>query len=132
MEKIALSNVQLDHLAYNHPDLGRFYGGTRACDKLPSTNPHEGIRAYIVNTDPHNKPGAHWIAIWADGEECELMDSFALSLRMYPDSEPLQQWIERHFHRCTMNSQSLQALTSNSCGDYALFYLIDKSRGHSM
>ena len=130
MGKVALSNVQLDHLAYNHPDLGKFYDGTRACDRLPSTNHHEGI--YIVNTDPHDKPGTHWIAIWADGEHCEMMDSFALSLKMYPDSEPLQQWIERHYNRCTMNSQSLQALSINSCGDYALFYLIDKSRGYSM
>ena len=87
MEKITLSNVQGDHLAYNHPDLGKFYGGTKVCNRLPSTDHQEGIRTYIVNTDPHDKPGTHWIALWTDGEHCEMMDSFALSLKMYPNSE---------------------------------------------
>ena len=31
-----------------------------------------------------------------------------------------------------MNSESLQAFNSDSCGDYALMYLIDKSNGRSM
>ena len=30
------------------------------------------------------------------------------------------------------NSQSLQSLYSQSCGDYALFFLIDRSQGKSM
>ena len=30
------------------------------------------------------------------------------------------------------NSQSLQSLYSQSCGDYALFFLIDRSKGKSM
>ena len=60
MEQIALSNVQLDYLAYNHPDLGPYYGGTVACDRLPDLRSTEGgPRAYIVNTDPHEQPGTH-------------------------------------------------------------------------
>ena len=30
------------------------------------------------------------------------------------------------------NSQSFQSLYSQSCGDYALFFLIDRSKGKSM
>ena len=30
------------------------------------------------------------------------------------------------------NSQSLQSVYSQSCGDYALFFLIDRSQGKSM
>lgn len=132
MEKVVLNNVQLDYLAFNHPQLGKYYVGTTACDKLPTTLPKEGKTAFIVNTDPHDKPGRHWIAVWIEGDRCELLDSFSLSLDVYPDSAPLQQWLQRHFKEIVMNSSSLQAFNSDSCGDYALMYLIDKSNGRSM
>ena len=132
MEKVVLNNVQLDYLAFNHPQLGKHYEGARACDTLPATISKEGKKAFIVNTDPQSKPGRHWIALWIDGDTCELLDSFSLSLKVYPDSGPLQQWLKRHFKEIVMNSESLQAFNSDSCGDYALMYLIDKSNGRSM
>jgi hypothetical protein len=31
----------------------------------------------IVNTDPHNKPGSHWVAIYGDGDgHTEFFDSY--------------------------------------------------------
>lgn len=132
MERVALSDIQLDYLAYNHPTLQKYYGGTRACDRLPSTLSKQEKKAYIVNTDPHDKPGTHWLAIWTEENYCEMMDSFALSFDIHPESMPLQQWIQRHFEFSKMNSIPLQSIQSDSCGDYALFYLIDKSNGYSM
>ena len=132
MEKVALSNVQLDYLANSHPLLGKVYSGALPCDKLPRSQYREDKQAFIVNTDPHDKPGTHWIALWTDGEECELFDSFALPLRAYTDSTPLVQWLERHYLRIEANARSVQAVTSQTCGYYALFYLMHKSMGGSM
>lgn len=132
MEKVALSNVQLDYLAYNHPTLGPVYAGTRPCDRLPVLQDRACQRAYIVNTDPHDEPGMHWVALWTDNDECEMFDSFSLPLIAYELAEPLKQWIERHYHICTSNAQSVQAVTSQTCGYYALFYLIVKSKGGTM
>ena len=37
MEKVALNNLQLDHLASMHPKLSRVFYGTVPCDRLPRT-----------------------------------------------------------------------------------------------
>ena len=50
MEKVALNNLQLDHLARSHPKLSRVFYGTVPSDRLPRTLPHEGPTAFIVNT----------------------------------------------------------------------------------
>ena len=132
MEKVALNNLQLDYLAGTHPKLAQVFYGTVPCDRLPRTLPQEGPTAYIVNTDPHNEPGKHWIAIWTEGNVSEIMDSYGLSLEVYGTTDPLLEWLNRHFKYQLHNGQSLQSLFSQSCGDYALMYLIDRAEGSSM
>jgi len=50
-----------------------------------------------VNTDPHDKPGMHWIALWADKDKCEILDSYGLPLDVYGTAEPIREWLDRHF-----------------------------------
>ena len=132
MEKVALNNLQLDYLAGTHPKLAQVFYGTVPCDRLPRTIPQEGPTAYIVNTDPHDEPGRHWIAIWTEGNVSEIMDSYGLSLEVYGTTDPLVEWLNRHFKYQLHNRQSLQSIFSQSCGDYALMYLIDRAEGRSM
>ena len=132
MEKVALNNLQLDYLAGTHPRLAQVFYGTVPCDRLPRTLPQEGPTAYIVNTDPHDEPGRHWIAIWTEGNVSEIMDSYGLSLEVYGTTDPIVEWLSRHFKYQLHNGQSLQSLFSQSCGDYALMYLIDRAEGRSM
>ena len=129
MEKVALNNLQLDYLAGTHPILAQVFYGTVPCDRLPRTLPQEGPTAYIVNTDPHDEPGRHWIAIWTEGNVSEIMDSYGLSLEVYGTADPIVEWLNRHFKYQMHNGQSLQSLFSQSCGDYALMYLIDRAEG---
>ena len=132
MEKVALNNLQLDYLAGTHPKLAQVFYGTVPCDRLPRTLPQEGPTAYIVNTDPHDEPGRHWIAIWTEGNVSEIMDSYGLSLEVYGTTDPIVEWLNRHSKYQLHNRQSLQSLFSQSCGDYALMYLIDRAEGRSM
>jgi len=132
MEKVALNNLQLDYLARTNPSLCCVFHGTVPCDRLPRTVPQEGPTAYIVNTDPHDKPGFHWIALWADRDKCEIMDSYGLPLDTYGTSEPIQAWLDRHFKYQIHHGKSLQSLFSQSCGDYALMFLIDLAEGRDM
>ena len=88
--------------------------------------------AYIVNTDPHGQPGRHWLALWTQDGACEILDSYALPLETYQTTGPLLTWLQKHWDVVIPNSQSLQSVYSQSCGDYALFFLIDRSQGKSM
>lgn len=105
---------------------------TVPCDKLPSLVLKEGPTAYIVNTDPDHEPGRHWIALWTEGNVCQVMDSYGVSLDVYGTADPIKEWIKRHFKYQLVNEKSLQSLFSQSCGDYALMFLVNKANGHSM
>ena len=71
MEHVALNNVQLDYLARDVPRLKRYFYWTVACDRLPKSPVKTQPQGYIVNTDPHDQPGQHWLAVWTDGNVCE-------------------------------------------------------------
>jgi hypothetical protein len=40
------------------------FGGALACDELPVRPPFPSC--YIINTDPRNKPGQHWLALYVN------------------------------------------------------------------
>ena len=80
MEHVALNDVQLDYLARDDPQLKPVFYGTVACDRLLKSPRKNTPQGYIVNTDPHDQPGQHWLAVWTDHNVCEVLDSYALPL----------------------------------------------------
>ena len=130
MEQVALNNVQLEYLARYDPALKPYFYGVVACDRLPK-KPTRRTCGYIVNTDPHDTPGKHWLGIWTKGDVCEVMDSFALPLEYY-QAEPLNEWIVKHWKYIVTNTRSLQAMNSESCGHYALMYLKERANGQTL
>ena len=123
----------MDHLATADAILKPYFYGTVACDRLPRRPIKKEPRGYIVNTDPRDRPGRHWLALWThSGNVCEMMDSYALPLESYETIELLQDWLESQWKYVIYNGQSLQSIYSKSCGDYTLFYLKDSARGQSM
>lgn len=129
MEEVALSDQQLTYLTQQDPILKSYFQGVLASDQLPMS-PSKRTSAYIVNTDPHDKPGRHWIAFWTDQGICEIMDSYGLPLQYY-QARPLERWTKK-WKYIVSNGRALQSLTSKACGHYCLFYLKAKSKGYSM
>ena len=115
MEHVALNNVQLDYLARDDPALKPVFYGTVACDRLPKSPVKTTPQGYIVNTDPHDEPGQHWLAVWTDGNVCEVLDSYALPMETYVQATPLRDWIVKHWKYVVTNGKSLQAISSKSC-----------------
>ena len=129
MEFVALSSTVLDALAKQDPQLGRVYGGVYASDTVP---PPRGKRVcYIVNTDPKGEPGQHWLGVWCEDNCCDIMDSYGLPLTHY-QAPGFHEWLSRYFTKIRRNAQTLQAVNSAACGDYALLYLKARVRGHSL
>ncbi|KAJ7371659.1 hypothetical protein OS493_023679 [Desmophyllum pertusum] len=60
------------------------------------------------------------------------MDSYALPLETYETTQPLQEWIVKHWKYVVTNTKSLQAVNDKSCGHYALVYLKDRARGRTL
>lgn len=137
MESVALSTFQLDLLARLHPTLRRVFKKTCAWDQLPSQLEHGDIQAYIVNADGKDKPGSHWFGLFFERQKnqmtCFVMDSYGIPLEHYKEEKcGLLQWLRNQNCVIVPNTRQLQAINSNSCGHYALFFLINMCHGRSL
>lgn len=96
------------------------------CDALLSRPEVYAKRVYIVNTDPSYLPGHHWLGLWTENNRFELMDSYGLPLHSYPHLAPFLVWLNQWKYG-KKNDQTLQAIETSSCGNYALLYLMCKA-----
>ena len=124
MELIPLSTTELETLAREDATLRPLFRGVFAADRLPRAGPDGG---YIVNTDPHDRPGRHWLGLWVDQTTCQVMDSYGLPLRVYGDPD-LHLWLSQ-FATVVRGDKTLQALDSMACGHYALQFLKAQANG---
>ena len=127
MEFVALSDTVLRSLAMDDRELRRVFHGVFPADRLPP--PTTKTRAaYIVNTDPAGEPGQHWLGIWTEKDVCEVFDSYGLPLTLYANPT-LQAWFQQWRHVVT-SDMTVQAMDSQTCGHYALFFLKARAAGH--
>ena len=103
---------------------GLYYRGCRPSDQLQL--PFKYPSAYVVNEDPKGLPGTHWVAIFLKNpREAYYFDSFG--------REPLdriQQFLS-NYEKIVKNHKIFQSPLSNTCGLYAIYFLIHMSKGNS-
>lgn len=132
MEKVILNSDQLNQLALHHPTLAPHYQGALPCDQLPDPTRLPTPFGFIVNTDPSDLPGRHWLGVWvASPQRVEWYDSFGLELPLYETTAPLLRWLRR-FKFTVRNGRAAQNIYDQSCGGYALMFLVAKSQGESL
>ena len=94
------------------------YHGVFACNELPDTVLRPS--AIVVNTDPADRPGQHWICIYFDEDgHGEYFDSFGLR----PKSM-FERYMNNHCIAWTFNKKQMQSLVSRFCGHYCIWYCI--------
>ena len=99
------------------------FQGVFSCDTLPP-NPE----LLVCNTDPHDKPGTHWIVIYVDKNgRGEYFDSFG----MEPPAV-FKDYMNKHCRNWTFNRRKLQSVLSRFCGHYCCFYCVYRYNGFSM
>lgn len=104
------------------PYIRLFYGGVIALDQLPSVISKPSV--YIVNTDPAHLPGTHWLAVYFDSPVSEHFDS---SGQKPPPSLELE--LIFHSSMYMYNTSRVQSFTSNTCGEFSLFFCYFRCRG---
>ena len=127
MEFVALSDTVLR--ALDDPQLRRVFQGVYPADQLPRS-PTKTVRAvYIVNTDPAKEPGQNWLELWTEQNKCEIFDSYGLPLHVYKDPALHQWWSQWKY--LTRSDITLQAMNSQTCGHYALFFMKARAQGQT-
>ena len=105
---------------------GRTFLGVFPIDRLPAKLPARRPLLLVCNTDPHDKPGKHWIALFINIVG-EYFDSYA-----EPPSRTFQLYLEKHCNTFVTNSKVIQSIVSYSCGHYSVFYCLMKMLNYCM
>jgi hypothetical protein len=107
---------------------GRKFLGVYAIDRLPPDLPQRRPLMMICNTDPHDKKGEHWVAIYfgVNGGG-EYFDSFG----RLPE-HIISSYLNKNCSVWTYNERQLQSVVSYFCGQYCIFYCLYRSVGYDL
>ena len=81
-------------------------------------------KAIVVNTDPHDKPGTHWVCLYATPPVVEYFDSYG----MKPYLPEISNVIHHHQSQPVWNPFDYQALNTTVCGQYCVYYLLQRHK----
>ncbi len=120
-----MNGKQLSQLIRKDEASTQQYGGILCSNRLPMHR-FKKPRFFIVNTDPHNKPGKHWVAFYFPKKgSAEFFDSFGNPpSRLHRN---FTKFLKRHNKKYMYNKKRLQGTGSKTCGPYALYYVMHRS-----
>lgn len=104
----------------------RFHVGVVAYNKLPRfiSTP----ATLVINEDPDDKPGSHWVAVFIDKCGCGyFFDSYGRIPK-----ENIERFLNRNASKWVYNPNMLQGFTSQVCGQYCILFLLALSRNYSI
>ena len=83
----------------------------------------------IVNTDPHNKPGQHWIGIYKRGQDISFFDSFGRDIAEF--EEPFASIMKDFVSGLTadINQKQYQDDDADTCGHWSYYYVLSRICG---
>ena len=72
-----MNTFQLAQVLTKDPFTKVSFSGVYACDELTFIETNEYPKSFVVNTDPMERPGTHWIAIYFNKQmKGEFLDSY--------------------------------------------------------
>lgn len=106
----------IQYILRKHPKTGPIFLGAVPSDGIPVTDNYP--YAVIINTEPHNDGGRHWVAVFVESKDnVEYFDSYG----GLPNSN-IASFLLR-FPHITRHTQRFQSLTSKVCGHYCIYFL---------
>ncbi len=127
-----------------YPKFAKYgYQGAIPSDKIKDLDPNRAdTLSFVMNTDPSNKPGKHWVAVfinWVNsrfgGPSVEYVDSFGEAPSKAVVKQ-LKDLIEKRrglhaFLKFKVNQTVYQRDNSVTCGGHAMRFLTDRYVGKS-
>ena len=123
-----MNTSQISSALRSDPVTSKKFLGVFPANRLPKV-----IKSYpngfIANTDISGKPGSHWVAFYFPSErKAEFFDSYGQSPETY--HKFFRDYL-KHYD-WDFNARKLQSIWTDVCGQYCIFYLSQRVRGHSM
>lgn len=123
-----MNSLELHRILSRDPYTARYFIGVFPSDKIPVI--HLTPAALVVNNQDSRHRGEHWLALWViDNQTIEFFDSMGLTpsaygrdISAFVNQYPVVHW----------NKIRLQSFTSNVCGAYCVYYIVNRSKGFSL
>jgi hypothetical protein len=117
-----LTNFEINDMLENVAN----FKGTFMSDTLPTKI--ETNSSYVVNLDKNINQGTHWVAIYNDpkNDYVEYFDSYGM-----PPNTDTEEFLHSSDKSVKFNTSALQHLLSKSCGYFAAWYIMERSKGKS-
>ena len=124
-----MNTLQLIQVIEQDPKSKNKFCGVYPSDILPVIQHYPcGI---ICNTDPHTEKGSHWVAMYFPYKgAAEFFDSYGNHPSVY--NETFVKILNNNSSRWSYNRRCLQSLTSSTCGQFCLYYIMNRNRSKSM
>lgn len=124
-----MDTTELERFLKNNVITQKTYHGVYPSDLLPRVIKKRPC-AIVVNTDPHQEPGQHWLGIYLDNEKATFFDSYGREPSFYPKS--ITRFINRNAERLVYHNRQLQDDLAVVCGQHVLYFLYHASRNLSL
>lgn len=100
--------------------------GVFPSDKVPRLYPPADV---IINTDPHFRPGEHWVALWiSKNGDGIFFDSYGRPLA----NKCFLRRIKKYCKTFKCNKMKIQSDFSSVCGEFSFMFLSMMLRGYSL
>ena len=125
-----MKTQQLNRALRRHRDIGKYFIGIFANNRLPSEISAGGRGgkplALIANTDPSHKPGKHWVAYFFTDTTAYYFDSYGLP----PSTTSLRKLLTKHRQRQLVFGRRIQG-NGKVCGQYCMYFLLAMVYGYT-
>ena len=118
-----MNNFQLAQVLMKDPFTKGSFAGVYACDQLSSIEINNYPKSFVVNTDPMELPGTHWIATYFNEQmKGEFFDSYGKHPIYY--NKHFLDFINRNAVEWKHNKIQLQSAFLTVCGQYCIFFFV--------
>ena len=138
VDSTGLNTSQIDAIMKQYPEFLGAIPSDGISSLLPRVKPNSRI-CFIMNTEPHNMDGDHWVAILVDARDkgsksiefynpLGIMDRRRITAQFLKDIVPLLQKINPTEIPLKLkeNLVSDQNNTSSNCGEFSIRFLLDR------
>jgi hypothetical protein len=130
-----MNTLEIENILRSDCKLSTKFEGVFASDRLPLFCDSE--TALVMNLDPHNQGGSHWICMYIENGKGEYIDSYGLSPLVHSSisnnyHNNCIDFLNRNCVSWKCNVMQLQSIDTQVCGHYCIWYLSERARGKSM
>ena len=122
-----MNTIEIENAAYGDPFASKIFGGVFPLDMLPEQL--KSGMCYVVNTDPKNLPGEHWLLLSCmESTVSHYFDSFGRP----PTHVNIIRSMLSQSEKILYMDVSIQSEITSTCAYHCLFILFLLGRGYRM